>query len=279
MDLISRQQIDPLLMTSMTPSIIPNRISYALNLNGPSEYCETACSSTPTALHRAIQSIHSHECKQAIIGAINLLLSPTGFIGFESMGFLSSTGKAKPFQTEANGYVRSEGVGVVIIKPLQKALDDKDHIYALIKGTGISHGGRGMSLTAPHAKGMKSAITQAFKASKINPRTVSYIEAHGIASAMADSIEINALKSGYQEIAVSYSENQKTESHCYIGSLKPCIGHGEIVSGMAALIKVISAIRHQIIPGLPRFTRLHEHISLNGSPFRIVVRIISIGRL
>ena len=169
---------DPFILTGAALSSIPNRISYALNLNGPSEYCETACSSALVALHRAIAAIHAGECEQAIIGAVNLILSPTGFISFESKGYLSPEGKARSFQSGADGYVRSEGVGAIIIKPLYKAINNNDRIYAVIKGTGVSHGGKGMSLTAPTGKGMKNAMKQAYQTSRIDPRTITYIEAH-----------------------------------------------------------------------------------------------------
>ncbi|GBF33017.1 malonyl CoA-acyl carrier protein transacylase [Desulfocucumis palustris] len=258
-----------LILTGNYQSIIPNRISYELNLHGPSEYCDTACSSALVALHRAIQSINNHECEQAIVGAVNLLLSPAGFIGLDAMGYLSPEGQSRPFQAKADGFVRSEGVGVIILKPLPKAIEDQDLIYAVIKGTGVSHGGKGLSLTAPLATGMKAAMLQAYQASKIDPRTVSYIEAHGSATPLGDGIEINALKSGYQELAKVYSQKSQTEPPCYISSLKPCIGHGERFSGMAALIKVISAIRHKLIPGVPQFSTLNENISLEGSPFQI----------
>ncbi|MCP4198482.1 MAG: polyketide synthase, partial [Proteobacteria bacterium] len=172
MSIVPVPQNDPFMITGSALSAIPNRISYALNLNGPSEYCETACSSALVALHRAIASIRAGECEQAVVGAINLLLSPVGFIGLEMMGYLSPEGKANSFQAEADGYVRSEGVGAIIIKPLQKATDDNDRIYAVIRGTGVAHGGKGMSFTAPTARGMKAAMLQAYRASGIDPQTV-----------------------------------------------------------------------------------------------------------
>ncbi|MCP5003643.1 MAG: SDR family NAD(P)-dependent oxidoreductase, partial [Planctomycetes bacterium] len=256
-------------ITGSVTSMIPNRISYVLDLHGPSEYCETACSSTLVALHRAIQSIQHDECEQAVVGAVNLLLSPRGFVGFEEMGYLSPEGETNSFQAEADGYVRSEGVGAVVIKPLSKAIEDRDHIHALIKGTGIFHGGKGMSLTAPNAGGMRGAIKHAYHSADVDPHTVSYIEAHGIASPMGDGIEINALKAGYKEVAESCTKSSFTDNPCYIGTLKPCIGHGEIVSGMAALMKVVLAIRNKTIPGVPRLTTLNEHVTLDDSPFRI----------
>lgn len=258
------------LSANPSPSMMANRISYILNLSGPSECCETGCSSSLVALHRAIQSIKNHECEQAIIGAVNLLLSPMGFISLESANLLSKEGKSKSFQKDADGFVRSEGVGAIIIKPLSKAITDNDRIYAVIKGTSVAHGGKGVSLFAPNASGMKTAMTQAYRSAEIDPRTVSYIEAHGIGATLADSIEINALKSGYQELIASEKEDsQICASNCYISSLKPCIGHGEIFSGLAALIKVILAIQKRVIPGIPKFETINEDISLDRSPFLI----------
>jgi amino acid adenylation domain-containing protein/non-ribosomal peptide synthase protein (TIGR01720 family) len=251
----------PMSMTAVAASVIPNRISYAFNLRGPSEYCETACSSAIVALHRAMQSIRQGECEQAIVGAVNLLLSPIGFIGLDAMGYLSPDGQSRSFQSGANGYVRSEGVGVVILKPLQKAKDDGDNIYALVRGTGVCHGGKGLSLTAPNATGMKAAMTRAFQVAQVDPRTVSYIEAHGISSPLGDGIELNALRSGYQDLAAG----DLAESTCTVGSLKPSIGHGELVSGMASLIKAILALKNRVIPSITDFTEPNENIKLTGS--------------
>jgi len=262
-------QNDPFAPTGLALSSIPNRISYAFNLNGPSEYCETACSSALVALHRAIVSIRLGECEQAIIGAVNLLLSPDGFIGSDMMGNLSPQGKAKSFQADADGYVRSEGVGAMIIKPLENAVNDHDHIYAVIKGTGVAHGGKGMSMTAPSGRGMKAAMAQAYRVSGIDPATVSYIEAHGTATPMGDAIEINTLKSEYDEISKDRFGGADEKIPCFISSLKPSIGHAEIASGMAALIKVVMALKHQIIPGLPGFKALNESIALQDSRFVI----------
>ncbi|AEI40435.1 SDR family NAD(P)-dependent oxidoreductase [Paenibacillus mucilaginosus] len=270
MGLVSINKDNPQAMTGVVPSLIPNRISYALDLKGPSEYCETACSSTLVALHHAVRSIRLGECEQAIVGAVNLLISPVGFTGFDAMGYLSPSGQAKSFQPEADGFVRSEGVGALLIKPLSQAQKDGNPVYALIRGTGVAHGGAGMSLTSPHAAGMKSAMAQAFKDSGIHPRTVSYIEAHGIASPMADGIEVAALKSGYLELAAERgSADSPEESVCFISSLKPGMGHAEVASGLASLIKAVQAIRHRVIPAVQGFTALHPQISLEESPFRI----------
>jgi polyketide synthase PksN len=260
----------PLGITAVTASMAPNRISHVFNFKGPSEYYDTACSSVLVALHRATQAIHRRECEQAIVAAVNLLLSPEEFIGFEAMEYLSATGLCQPFQDKADGFVRSEGVGSLVLKPLAQALDNEDIIYAVVRGSGLFHGGRGLSLTAPSLNGMKQAMIAAYHYSGIDPRTVSYIEAHGVASPLSDSIEINALTAAFRELEGEFdSSSIPSPQTCYLSSLKPCIGHGELVSGMAALIKAIFALRHRIIPGLPRFTRLHDDISLAETPWRI----------
>lgn len=256
-------------ITSESTAMIPSRISYTFNLHGPSELCETTCSSSLVAIHRAIQSMRGGECEQAIVGGVNLLLSPKGFSRYEAMGLLSPHNEVKSFQAGASGYLRAEGVGVVVLKPLSKALADGDVVYALLKGSGVSHGGKGMSLTSPNGEGMKSAMIRAYSAADVDPRSVAYVETHGIASPVGDSIEIDALKSGYRNVADRYRTEADTTPVCYLSCLKPTMGHGEIVSGMAALMKVALALRHQIIPGLARFTRLHEGLSLAGTPFQI----------
>lgn len=258
---------NPLAIASGSPSMIANRISHMLNLRGPSEYCDTTCSSSLVALHRAIQTIQSGECEQAIVGAINLLLSPASFVALESIDFLSKKGVAKSFQSGADGCTLSEGVGAIIIKPLDNALKDNDRIYALIRGVGVSHGGSGMSLIAPTGRGMKAAITNAYKKSGINPQTISYVEAHGTATIMGDAVEIGALKSGYEETAAKFVDAPKINSSCYISSLKPCIGHVAIASGMAALTKVVKALNNKTIPGIPGYQQLNENISLDDSRF------------
>lgn len=255
-------------ITSQLTAMIPSRISYALNLRGPSELCETTCSSSLVAVHRAIQSMRLGECEQAIVGGINLLLSPKGFSRYEAMGLLTTGQSVQSFQEGASGYLRAEGVGVVVLKPLTKAIQDRDIIHAVLKGSGVAHGGKGMSLTAPNGAGMTAAMVGAYVRAGIDPSSVAYIETHGIASPVGDSIEIEALKAGYRAAAKG-SETSSSEPPCFLSCLKPTMGHGEVVSGLAALIKVTMALRHHIIPGLARFSKLNAGISLSGSPFRI----------
>ena len=180
--------------TGLMPSIGPNRMSFFLDLHGPSEPIETACSASLVAVHRALQAIHSGECEQAIAGGVNLLISPEVQISLGSAGMLAPDGRCKTFSKLANGYVRGEGAGMLLLKPLSAAERDGDHIYGLIRGSAENHGGRANSLTAPNPKAQAALIEAAVKRAGIDPRSISYIEAHGTGTALGDPIEINGLE-------------------------------------------------------------------------------------
>nr|WP_305119323.1 SDR family NAD(P)-dependent oxidoreductase [Tahibacter harae] len=247
-------------MAALVPSMLPNRISYALDLRGPSEYCESGCASVAVALHRAAQAIRSGECEQALVAAVHLL-SPASYDGIDETGFLSVDGVPRPFQADANGYVRSEGAGAVVLRPLAQAIADNDLIYGVIRGTAVLHGGGSMSLSTPTTLGMKTAMQQAFRASGFGPDSVSYVEAHGTASMLSDAIEANAL------IAVYGEQAPADAAPVQLSSLKSSIGHCEIASGLASLAKVLLALRHRVIPGIPRFGQVNQEIELKGSRF------------
>jgi 3-oxoacyl-(acyl-carrier-protein) synthase/thioesterase domain-containing protein/acyl carrier protein/SAM-dependent methyltransferase/aryl carrier-like protein len=253
----------PSLTALPSPAMIPNRISYLFDLHGPSEQVDTTCSSSLVALHRAIRSIRDGECDQAIVGGVNLIMSPAGFAGMRAAGMLSASGDVRPFQDGADGTVRGEGVGAVLIKPLSRAVEDGDTVYGVVRGTGVAHGGRGVSFTAPNIRGMKAAIAAAYADAGIDPGTVSYVETHGMSSALADSAEITALGASLRSDATDA---------VYLGSVKPCIGHTEVFSGLAALVKTVEAMRRGVIPAIPRFGRLHPDISLAGTRLRMATR-------
>jgi acyl transferase domain-containing protein/enoyl-CoA hydratase/carnithine racemase len=256
---------------SLVPSMLPNRISYALDLRGPSEYCESGCASFALALHRATRAIAAGECEQAIVGAVHILSSPASCIGIGAMGLLSADGHSRSFQQQAAGYVRSEGVGAVIIKPLSNAVAAGDSIYAVVRGTAVVHGGSGMSLTTPSASGMKQAAARALRMAGVDPSSVAYIEAHGTASGMSDAIEANALVEGYAECSRAWqaATGRINAVSGTIGSLKPCLGHGEIVSGFSALAKVVSAMHARVLPGISGFATINEEIDLGDGRFSL----------
>ncbi|MEW1578773.1 beta-ketoacyl synthase N-terminal-like domain-containing protein [Streptomyces microflavus] len=253
------------LMSLPSPAMVPNRISYLLDLNGPSEQCDTTCSSSFVALHRAIRSIRDGECEQALVGGVNLVMSPAGFGGMRAAGMLSPHGDVRPFQQGADGTARSEGVAAVLIKPLSRALADGDFVHCVVRGTGVAHGGRGVSFTAPNIRGMKTAVAHAYADAALDPGAVDYIETHGMSSLLADSAELAALGAGLR------SEDDD-EDVTYLGNVKPCIGHTEVVSGLAALVKTAQAMRHGVIPAIPGFGQLHRDLSLKGTRLRIAER-------
>lgn len=253
------------LMSLPSPAMVPNRISYLLDLNGPSEQCDTTCSSSFVALHRAIRSIRDGECEQALVGGVNLVMSPAGFGGMRAAGMLSPHGDVRPFQQGADGTARSEGVAAVLIKPLSRALQDGDFVHCVVRGTGVAHGGRGVSFTAPNIRGMKTAVAHAYADAALDPGAVDYIETHGMSSLLADSAELAALGAGLR------SEDDN-EDVTYLGNVKPCIGHTEVVSGLAALVKTAQAMRHGVIPAIPGFGQLHRDLSLKGTRLRIAER-------
>nr|WP_136667780.1 non-ribosomal peptide synthetase [Flavobacterium sp. H122] len=234
--------------------LIPNKVSFQLNLKGPSEIVNTYCTSVYVALHRAIQSIKSGECDQAIVGGVNVI-SENDFkkgVNTEMSELLSIDKRTKSFCDDGTGFVRSEGAGILIIKSLKQAKVDSNRILALIKGSSVKHGGRGFSLEAPNAKGIKEVIRTSIRNAGIDSATIDYIEAHGIANRMADAIELGAISDAYNEL----SSNPDKKWH--ISSIKPTVGHTELASGMASIIKTIYALQNKIIPGIPGLDILNK---------------------
>lgn len=258
---------DAYVTTGISHSMLANRASYLLNLQGPSVAIDTACSSSLVAIHHAIKAIHNKDCEVAIVGGANTLLSPTSFITASNAGMLSEDGHCKTFDKNANGFVRAEGVMAIVLKPLAKAQMDGDHIYGVIKGTAVNHGGQVSSLTAPNPNAQAEVITEAIKRANISPETISYIETHGTGTLTGDSNEINGLKKAFSE----FSEyNSGLNTYCGLGSVKTHIGHLESAAGLAGVIKVLLSMRHQIIPANLHFKELNPDIYLKGSPFYII---------
>ncbi|CAM2067526.1 SDR family NAD(P)-dependent oxidoreductase [Sulfidibacter corallicola] len=251
----------------ISPSMLANRISYHLNLKGPSEISDTACSSSIVAIHRAIRSLREGECELAIVGGVSLLLSARGYQGLKHLGFLSPSRASRSFDARADGYVRGEGVGSVLLKPLSQAERDHDHIHAVIKGSAVYHGGKStLSLIAPSKNGQIGAMVRAYRNADVNPAAVQYVEAHGTATSFGDPAEISALKQAF----VQLETEPRNGARCGIGALKPNIGHLEAASGMASLIKLTLALKMKKKPPLAGFHSLNPGIILESSPFYIV---------
>ncbi|MEM9506113.1 MAG: alpha/beta fold hydrolase [Cyanobacteria bacterium P01_E01_bin.35] len=252
--------LDAYVGTGNAHSIAANRLSYLLDLKGPSLAVDTACSSSLVALHLASQSLKTGECDQAIAGGVNLMLSPELTQTFNAAGMMAADGRCKTFDAEADGYVRGEGCGVVVLKRLADAQRDGDRILAVIKGSAINQDGRSNGLTAPNGRAQQAVIRQALANANLTPEEITYIESHGTGTSLGDPIEVNSLK------AVLSSTR---EQPCYLGSLKTNIGHLEAAAGIAGLIKTVLCLQNQTIPPNLHFQQLNPLIDLAGTKIRI----------
>jgi acyl transferase domain-containing protein len=234
-------------------SISANRLSYALDLHGPSMAIDTACSSSLVAVHLACRSLRDGESTLAIAGGVNVILSPALGLNFSKATLMAADGRCKTFDAAADGYVRGEGAGVVVLKPLSQALTDGDQIYAVLRGSATNHDGRTNGLTAPSRHAQEAVLTEAYRHAGLSPGTVQYVEAHGTGTALGDTIEANALGS-------VLAEGRTPDSRCLIGSVKTNIGHLEAAAGMAGLIKTALALHHREIPASLHFEQPNPHI-------------------
>jgi polyketide synthase len=256
--------------TGMFHSLLPNRLSYYLNLSGPSFPIDAACSSSLVAIHTAVESLRSGNCDTAIAGGANLLLSPTIYVAFSRAGMLSPTGRCRTFDQAADGYVRGEGIGAVLLKPLRAALADGDHIHGIIRGSAVNHGGKVNTLTTPNPKAQAALIESAMAAANVSTEDLDYVEMHGTGTPLGDPIEVNGLKRALGRRRAERVDAPQSE--VLIGSVKSSLGHLEAAAGMAGLFKVLLAMRHGVIPPNLHLHQLNEHIDLEGSGLRIVDR-------
>ncbi|WP_223148939.1 SDR family NAD(P)-dependent oxidoreductase [Aquimarina sp. RZ0] len=249
-------------------TMIANRISYYLDLQGPSEPIDTACSSALIAIHRAVENIRSGACSMAIAGGVNTILNSGITQSFAKAGMLSSDGRCKTFDQQANGYVRGEGVGIVILKSLKQAELDGDRIQGVILNTGENHGGRANTLTSPNPKAQHDLLLKTYREAKIDPRSVNYIEAHGTGTKLGDPIEVEALKSSFEALYSDYGvDSGSVVPHIGLGSVKTNIGHLESAAGIAGFIKVILSMKHKKIPGNVHLKEPNKYLQLEESPF------------
>lgn len=262
--------ISPQLVVGNAHAILANRISYYMNFRGPSESIDTACSSGLVAIHRAVQSIQSGESEMAFAGGISLMLSPTTTVSASKLGILSKDNRCKTFDKSANGYVRGEGVGTLLLKPLSKAIADRDPIHAVIKGSAENHGGRANSLTAPNPDAQAEVIIRAYEKAGISPDTITYIEAHGTGTELGDPIEIEGLKKAFTVLYPQSDTPAVKHNYCGIGSVKTNIGHLEPAAGIAGILKVILALKHKTLPASIHCQEVNPYISLAKTPFYIV---------
>jgi natural product biosynthesis luciferase-like monooxygenase protein len=245
-----------------------NRLSYFLNIQGPSLVIDTACSSSLVALHYACQSLRSRDCHLALAGGVNILLSPEEFIAFSHQGTLSAEGRCKTLDASADGYVRGEGCGIFVLKRLSEALEAGDRILAVIKGSAVNQNGLSHGVTAPNGLAQQHLIRQALENAEVTSEEISYVEIHGTGTFIGDAIEYQALKA-------ELMKDRKTDSPCWIGCVKTNIGHLEAASGSASLLKVILSLQHQKIPPNLHFKQLNPYISLSETTFSIPTELQS----
>ncbi len=250
--------IDTYTATGVIRSVVANRLSYLLDLKGPSLSIDTACSSSLVALHLATRSLRSKECDLALVGASSLILSPHFAVAVSKLQALSADGKCKTFDARADGFVRGEGCGVVVLKRLSSALAGKDPIRALIRGSAVNQDGHTHGLTAPNGPSQQIVIRRALRDGAVKPDQVSFIEAHGTGTPLGDPIEVNAL-------AEVYGKPYPGAHPCAIGSVKTNIGHLEAAAGIAGLIKIVLSLENETIPPHLHFRVPNPDITMEGT--------------
>ena len=255
-------RLDAYTGTGNAHSIAANRISYLLDLRGPSLAVDTACSSSLVSVHLACQSLRNGECNLALAGGVNIILTPDLTITFSQARMMASNGRCKTFDADAEGYVRAEGCGLVVLKPLADALRDGDNILALLRGSATNQDGRSNGLTAPNRLAQEAVIRRAMKNANVEPGEISYIECHGSSTPLGDPIEFEALKAVLMP-------GRSQEQPCLISSVKTNIGHLEAAAGIAGLIKAVLCLQKGEIPPHLHLKKLNPNISLAGTTFSI----------
>lgn len=245
--------VDAWSATGGAPSVAANRLSYALDLRGPSVAVDTACSSSLVAVHLGMQSLSSGETDLVIAAGTNLLLGPAVTAAFHEMGVISPSGRCRPFSAGADGIVRAEGAGVVVLKRLADALADGDRVLAVLPGSAINQDGRSNGITAPNVAAQEDLLRLAYDSAGLDPNDVDYVEAHGTGTLLGDPIEARALS------AVLGAGRAATRP-LLVGSVKSNLGHLEAAAGIVGLIKLVLAMSHRRIPASLHYTDGHPHI-------------------
>jgi 3-oxoacyl-(acyl-carrier-protein) synthase/acyl carrier protein len=253
----SAELIDAYAGTGNAHSIASNRLSYVLDLQGPSMAIDTACSSSLVAIHQAIRSLRSGESDMALAGGVNLLLAPELTIAFSQARMMAGDGRCKTFDARADGYVRGEGCGMVVLKRLSDAERHGDPILAVLMGSAVNQDGRSNGLTAPNGRAQQAVIRSALVDAGLKAADIDYIEAHGTGTPLGDPIEIASLRA-VLDAHISGSEGRSVQ----LGSVKTNIGHLEAAAGIAGVIKVILALQHGRIPPHLNYTELNPYIDL-----------------
>jgi amino acid adenylation domain-containing protein len=243
-------------------NVIAGRVAYTLGLQGPCMVVDTACSSSLVAVHLACQSLRNGESRLALAGGVNVLVSGDTFVSLSKANMLSPTGRCQTFSENADGYVRAEGCGLVVLKRLSDAQRDGDRVFAVIKGSAVNQDGRSSSLTAPNGPAQISVIRDALAAARVEPSAVQLVETHGTGTGLGDPIEV-------QSLDAVYGVHHSAENPLYLGALKSNIGHAESAAGIAALIKVVLCLQHKKIPGNLHCKKINPKINADFSRLKL----------
>ncbi len=243
--------------TGAAASIAANRLSYLLDLRGPSLTLDTACSSSLVAVHQAVQSLRRGESETALVAGVNVLLSPGITAGFHRAGVLAADGRCKPFDAGADGIARGEGCGAVVLKPLRAARRAGDRVLAVIRGSAVNSDGRSNGLTAPNPAAQAALLRDAYAASGVDPSSVDYVEAHGTGTPLGDPLEAGAL-------AAVLGAGREPDRPLLLGSVKSNLGHLEGAAGITGLLKVVLAMTHRRVPPSLHFRAPNPHIDFTG---------------
>ena len=254
----------PYAITGNATSIIANRVSYFYDFRGPSIAVDTACSSSLVATHQAVQALRNGECDVAVAGGVNALITPAVTLGFDEIGaVLAPDGRIKSFSSDADGYTRSEGGGMLVLKRVDDARRDGDQILAVIAGSAINHDGRSNGLIAPNQDAQAEVLRRAYKDAGIDPRTVDYIEAHGTGTVLGDPIEAEAL-------GRVVGRGRPADRPALLGAVKTNVGHMESAAGVAAMAKVVLSLQHDKLPPSINFAGPSPYIDFDGMHLKVI---------
>jgi len=256
-------KIDAYSILGTAHSAIGGRLSYTFGLKGPNIAVDTACSSSLVAVHTAVQALRNNECKQAIAGGVSIVLQPEGTVYFSKLKALSPTGRCHTFSDKADGFVRAEGCGMIVLKRLSDARRDGDKIWGLIRGSAINQDGNSQGFTAPNGPSQQDVIRRALTQAGVTPDAISYVEAHGTGTLLGDPIEVGAL-------AAVLGAARSSDAPLYIGSVKTNIGHAEGAAGIAGIIKTLLSFEHECIPRNIHFNTPSIHIPWGEIPVKVV---------
>ncbi|NUO78855.1 SDR family NAD(P)-dependent oxidoreductase, partial [candidate division KSB1 bacterium] len=261
------EKIDAYFLTGNCLNVVPGRVSFFLGVHGPSLAVDTACSSSLTAIHLACQSLRRDECEIALAGGVNVMLMPEILISASRAHMFARDGRCKTFDAAADGFVRGEGCGVVVLKRLSAAQKNGDRIFAIIRGTAINQDGPSSGLTVPNSEAQKELIRAALRDARVAPHQIQYVEAHGTGTSLGDPIEVRSL-------GEVLSTGRTPEQPLFLGSVKTNLGHLESAAGVAGLIKVALALHHGEIPPHLHFQKLNPDISLDAMHGRIPTQLL-----